>query len=44
MVNKRMVTTQLDCDVKLKETTKMVDIKTSRIKVSCDSVLSVMIS
>ncbi|XP_065916972.1 protein fantom-like isoform X2 [Dysidea avara] len=32
MVNKRMVTTQLDCDVKLKETTKMVDIKTSRIK------------
>ena len=33
MINKRMVNTQLDCQSKLKENNKLMDIKTARIKV-----------
>ena len=34
MINKRMVNTRLDCQSKLKENNKLMEIKTSRIKVS----------
>ena len=33
MINKRMVNTRLDCQSKLKENNKLIEIKTSRIKV-----------